>query len=92
MTEPCKHEQVVLPRGGKVHVCQDCSEPVQRVWVSGTQSVIDDEALVSIDLNARAYGWEIGQSREPLVPVEVTQTSPGNPFIDSEWRRRAGLE
>lgn len=35
------------------------------------------------DLNARAYGWEIGRGAHLSSVVQVT---PGNPFMDPNWR------
>lgn len=41
------------------------------------------EALLEMDRNARAYGFEVGRGA-PL--VDEIGPSPDNPFMDLEWR------
>lgn len=43
----------------------------------------EHDRLLSIDLNARAYGWEIGRGT-PM--AEQIESSPDNPFINPDWR------
>lgn len=37
------------------------------------------------DRNARAFGWEIGHGQEL---GKVIESSPDNPFLDPNWRRK----
>lgn len=41
--------------------------------------------IAEIDRCARAYGFEVGRG-QPL--ANTVTTSPGNPFLDPEWRSR----
>lgn len=43
-----------------------------------------------IDRNARAYGFEVGKDPAHRVVPVIEETSPDNPFVDSNWRE--GLE
>ncbi len=48
----------------------------------------DGQAMVENDRNARAYGWEIGRGQ----PIgQEIGTSDDNPFLESDWRERAGV-
>lgn len=50
---------------------------------------IDPELVNEIARNALAYGWEIGLGQE-MVPVLTS--SAGNPFLNPNWRKDAGLD
>jgi hypothetical protein len=49
------------------------------------------QELLSLDTNARAYGWEIGRHwgyHEGQNLPEVIESSVDNPFIGPDWRER----
>jgi hypothetical protein len=56
-----------------------------------TASVQLSQALIdSIDRNARAYGYEIGQlgyGADDVLP-DVVDSTPGNPFLSTDWRTK----
>lgn len=45
-----------------------------------------EDEIQEMDRNARAYGWEIGRGQ--AIGPEI-DTTPGNPFLDPDWRTAA---
>ena len=48
-----------------------------------------EEQVLDIHRCALAYGWEIGRGA-PI--TEQLLTTDGNPFVDPDWRKTAGLD
>lgn len=55
----------------------------------GSKMVIPETRNISIDRNARAYGWEVG--RHGLL-VPIMKASHNNPFKHVNWRDNMTVE
>lgn len=57
-----------------------------RMIVDLLNAVYVTDNTTEVDRNARAYGWEIGRGQP--IGWEI-KTTPGNPFLDPDWRTAA---
>lgn len=48
-------------------------------WISVTEGEMN-----SIDMNARAYGWEVGRGAK--LGERIENPSDDNPFLNPNWR------
>jgi hypothetical protein len=80
-----------LPSGAFVLTAEPAvpktAEPIPQMVTSADVEAdggyFSKEDLESICRNARAYAWEVGHGQEMTPRLSTT---PGNPFLDPEWR------